>query len=73
MINYTSGFGDSIISSFELCMHKLEILIDETIPLKAFYIFFYENFRKKSGTVNEWYFKIIGVEIVTIPIESLWL
>lgn len=51
------------------------MLIDETVPLKAFYIFFCENLKKKkkSGTVNDWYFKIIGIEIVTIPVESLWL
>lgn len=68
------GLVDSIRSSFELYMHKLEMLIDETVPLKAFYIFFCENLKKKkSGTLNDWYFKIIGIEIVTIPVESLWL
>ena len=54
-------------------MHKLEILVDETVPLKAFYIFLWKLFFKKSGTVNEWHFKTIDIEIVTIPVESLWL
>ena len=54
-------------------MHKLEILIDETVPLKAFYIFFlWKLKKKKSGTINEWYFKTVDIEIVTLPVESLW-
>ena len=32
-------------------MHKLEMLIDETVPLKEFYIFFYENLKKKENQV----------------------
>ena len=47
------GLVGSIISLFELYMHKLEMLIDETVPLKEFYIFFYENLKKKENQVLE--------------------